>query len=71
MFNLKTKKIVISRDVIFNEKASWNWETSSEHYATILANEEINQEEDDANAEPVTPITPPQPVNASPPSALS
>ncbi|XP_050890235.1 uncharacterized protein LOC127095607 [Lathyrus oleraceus] len=26
IYNLKTNKVIISRDVVFNEKASWNWE---------------------------------------------
>jgi hypothetical protein len=26
LYNLEKKKIIISRDVIFDEKASWNWE---------------------------------------------
>jgi hypothetical protein len=26
LYNLKTNKIIISRDVLFEEKAKWNWE---------------------------------------------
>jgi len=26
LYNLKTNKVIISRDVLFDEKAKWNWE---------------------------------------------
>ncbi|KAL6321449.1 hypothetical protein AAG906_016548 [Vitis piasezkii] len=29
LYNLKTNKLIISRDVIFDEKAAWNWEEDS------------------------------------------
>ena len=26
LYNLKTNKLIISKDVIFDEKTAWNWE---------------------------------------------
>ncbi|KAI5343049.1 hypothetical protein L3X38_010925 [Prunus dulcis] len=35
VFNLETKKIELSRSVIFNEKAMWNWELNEPEQVTI------------------------------------
>ena len=39
LYNLKTNKLIISRDVIFDEKAAWNWEEGKILKKTILVNE--------------------------------
>lgn len=35
LYNLKTKKVILSRDVLFNEAAMWSWESNVEVQATI------------------------------------
>lgn len=32
LYNLKTMKVIISRDVVFHEKASWNWQEKKEKH---------------------------------------
>ena len=39
MYNLKTNKLIISRDVIFDEKTTWNWEEAKIQKKTILVDE--------------------------------
>ncbi|KAL6320112.1 hypothetical protein AAG906_004621 [Vitis piasezkii] len=39
LYNLKTNKLIISRDVIFDEKAAWNWEEGKILKKTILVDE--------------------------------
>ncbi|CAH9134446.1 unnamed protein product [Cuscuta epithymum] len=47
IYNFETKKLVTSRDVEFDEQASWNWETERvERKATTTQIEEIPEEED-------------------------
>ena len=36
---MKTNKLIISRDVIFDEKAAWNWEEGKIQKKTILVDE--------------------------------
>ena len=36
MYNPKTKKIVVSRDVVFEEDKRWNWVEEEEHTETVL-----------------------------------
>jgi hypothetical protein len=36
-YNLKTNKVIISWDVVFDEKASWNWEEDKMKEKTIPA----------------------------------
>jgi len=42
LFNLITKKIVVSRDVIFNEEAIWNWGDNNlfQHIPVFVEEEE-------------------------------
>ncbi|KAI5337864.1 hypothetical protein L3X38_017135 [Prunus dulcis] len=40
VFNLETKKIELSRSIIFDEKAMWNWELNEEVQVTIPWHEE-------------------------------
>ncbi|RVW83943.1 Retrovirus-related Pol polyprotein from transposon RE1 [Vitis vinifera] len=39
VYNLKTNKLIISREVIFDEKAAWNWEEGKILKKTILVDE--------------------------------
>ena len=36
LYNLKTKKIIISRDVIFDENGVWNWKEDKVEGKSIL-----------------------------------
>ncbi|XP_069148339.1 uncharacterized protein [Solanum lycopersicum] len=40
----KTNKLVVSRDVIFDEKTTWNWEDKKIENTTVIS---LNQEEDE------------------------
>ena len=43
----KTNKLVVSRDVIFDEKTTWNWEDKKiENTAIISSNQEFEKDED-------------------------
>ena len=44
LFDFKTNKLVVSRDVIFDEKTTWNWEDKKIENTTVLS---LNQEEDE------------------------
>ena len=37
LYNLKTKKVIISRDVVFDEKTSWNWQKEKVEDKTVPA----------------------------------
>ncbi|KAI5405839.1 hypothetical protein KIW84_052559 [Lathyrus oleraceus] len=37
LYNLKTNKVIISRDVVFDEKAFWNWEEDKMKEKTVPA----------------------------------
>ena len=39
LYNLKTNKMIISKDAIFDEKASWNWEEGKIRKKTIFVGE--------------------------------
>lgn len=43
LYNLKTEKIVISRDVVFNENACWVWKTNTERSINVLIPEEARE----------------------------
>lgn len=45
LYNPKTRKMVISRDVVFEEEKSWNWEGDHDH---LLAASELTWNDDDA-----------------------
>ncbi|XP_058185851.1 uncharacterized protein LOC131303080 [Rhododendron vialii] len=40
LYNLKTNQIIISRDVMFDENASWNWEQGKVEKKCVQVNEE-------------------------------
>ena len=44
LLDVKTNKLVVSRDVIFDEKTTWNWEDKKIENTTIISS---NQEEDE------------------------
>ncbi|RVW99105.1 putative mitochondrial protein [Vitis vinifera] len=47
LYNLKTNKLIISRDVIFDEKAAWNWEEVSNFKLVItILNSKKNEKFD-------------------------
>lgn len=35
VFNLRTRKVIVSRSIIFDEKALWNWEANEEVHISI------------------------------------
>ena len=35
VYNIESGKVVISRDVVFNEEASWNWNAQKEEYISV------------------------------------
>ena len=35
VFNLKTKKLIVSRDIKFDEEAIWNWEKEEKEVANL------------------------------------
>ena len=49
MYNPKTKKIVVSRDVVFEEDKRWNWVEEEEHTETVLTwnDDDLSWEESD------------------------
>ena len=47
LYNLKKKKIIISRDVIFDEKSSWDWEgakVQKDHFIPTSTIEQLDDE---------------------------
>jgi hypothetical protein len=54
VYNLQTKKIVISRSVIFDEGALWNWEKHSVEHVTVPMNFGEQSNDDDADHEVTT-----------------
>ena len=45
LLDVKTNKLVVSRDVIFDEKTTWNWEDKKKIENTAIIS--LNQEEDE------------------------
>ena len=46
----KTNKLVVSRDVIFDEKTTWNWEDKKiENIAIIYSNQEEDDKDEDVS----------------------
>lgn len=45
LYNLKKKKIIICRDVIFNEKTSWDWKQKALQGTFADVNGEVENEE--------------------------
>lgn len=53
MWNLKTQKVILSRDVFFNENAHWNWESNSEQFisASLSSDNDKSVRMDDSDAQ--------------------
>ena len=49
--DVKTNKLVVSRDVIFDEKTTWNWEDKKkiENTAIISLNQEGDEKDEDVS----------------------
>jgi hypothetical protein len=49
LYNLKTKKVIISRYVMFDEKAKWNWEQCQveEQFVPVIVAQRTTQENED------------------------
>lgn len=65
LYNLKKKKVIIRRDVIFNEKASWDWKQKVVQGPNLEMEEEVENQEDEGEVvggspQQVTPIGSPQ-----------
>ena len=60
LYNPKTKKVVVSRDVVFDEEDSWDWNNQEEDYAFFPFFEENNN----INGEEIQqqPTPPPSPI---------
>ncbi|XP_024177774.1 uncharacterized protein LOC112183641 [Rosa chinensis] len=69
LFNVETKKLIVSRDVVFNDKASWDWNENKVQelpYATVQQEENIPLEQHEDDVIPQSPTTPANNSNASP-----
>lgn len=56
LYNPITKKIVISRDVVFNEENTWNWGEKSTGQQQIPVNfDEEDTRENDQQVQPLIP----------------
>nr|XP_025617125.1 uncharacterized protein LOC112709457 [Arachis hypogaea] len=44
-YNPETKKVIISRDVTFDEKAMWDWDTKTEKHPIVISNTCDDEEE--------------------------
>ncbi|KAL8104868.1 hypothetical protein AgCh_028873 [Apium graveolens] len=64
LYNPITKKVIISRDVIFNEEASWEWKNEKESSRIFLDDDAFEPIEEEGS-------TPPTPPSNSPPSSSS
>lgn len=61
LYNVKIKKLIITRDINFNEKESWNWnknEVQKKQYVTIHEHTRRQSQRDDKEITPQMPITP-------------
>ncbi|CAL1387753.1 unnamed protein product [Linum trigynum] len=73
LYNPVTKKIVISRDVVFDETKGWSWESEAEPVLTKVtwegSNEpwyEFDEEEETATTESTPSVTPPADPSTEP-----
>ncbi|KAL4017192.1 hypothetical protein IC575_024868 [Cucumis melo] len=64
LFNPVTKKTIVSRDVVFDEEASWNWNDKPEDYKFLFFPDERDEPIDIASP-PTSPITPKQSTSSS------
>ena len=58
LYNPKSKKTVVSRDVKFDEDDSWNWETREENYNFLLFGDDNSNEIRVDNQPPTSPRSP-------------
>nr|ADN34143.1 copia-type polyprotein [Cucumis melo subsp. melo] len=67
LYNPITKKTIVSRDVVFDEEASWNWNDEPEDYKFLLFPEDHDEPTDIASPSttPTSPITPQQSRSSS------
>ncbi|KAA0039326.1 copia-type polyprotein [Cucumis melo var. makuwa] len=56
LYNPVTKKMIVSRDVVFDEEASWNWNDEPEDYKFLLFPDDQDEPSDIASP-PTLPIT--------------
>lgn len=69
LFNVDIKKLIVSRDVIFNEKASWDWNENKVQelpYAIFQQEEKIQREQHEEDVIPQSPTTLISNSNANP-----
>ena len=73
LYNPSSGKIIISRDVMFNEDASWPWGTEiDDHYVILLEDEELPVELHEPASPPTSPMSSSDnDNNFSPPSSPS
>ena len=43
VYNVSTQKIILSRDVIFDEDSTWNWETKVEEKDSVSLQLDLNK----------------------------
>lgn len=70
LYNLKTNKVIISRDVVFDENTSWNWEEDKMKEKTVPAII-LQQQNSAAENEQPTPCTPSSSSSPSSPDSSS
>ncbi|KAL4016313.1 hypothetical protein IC575_023961 [Cucumis melo] len=63
-YNPVTKKTIVSKDVVFDEEASWNWNDKLEDYKILFFPEDRDEPSDIASP-PTSPITPQQSTSSS------
>ncbi|CAL2227983.1 unnamed protein product [Prunus armeniaca] len=49
LYNLVTGKVIISRDVVFNEDASWDWNAQQECSVSVPLTEMVSEKEEEIN----------------------
>ncbi|KAL0544873.1 hypothetical protein IC582_020003 [Cucumis melo] len=64
LYNPVTKKTIVSRDVVFDEEASWNWNDEPEDYKFLFFPDERDEPSDIASP-PTSPISPQQSTSSS------
>ncbi|KAL4032604.1 hypothetical protein IC575_005684 [Cucumis melo] len=64
LYNPVTKKTIVTRDVVFDEEASWNWNDEPEDYKFLFFLDDRDEPSDIASP-PTSPITPQQSTSSS------
>ena len=49
LYNITTEKVIISRDVVFNEEASWDWNAQQECSVSVPLTEIVSEKEEGSN----------------------